>query len=713
MAVVTSFNRLPRWVTLLMVGIATAIILAMFNPWLIFAANTPTGGDMGAHVMAPIFLRDKLLAHGQLLGWSNDWYAGFPLYYFYFPLPSLFILLLDLVFPYGVAFKMVVVAGVVAMPFAAYYLARSMRFSRVVAGVVGAGIAVFAFMESYSIYGGNIASTLAGEFSFSWSMTLSLVYIGTLTRAVLDDRKYTKWASVALGAMALCHVLTTLVAVFASLAFFGSRKGRATVLTTWVWGFAIAGFWALPLLARIGFTSDMAWTPLHELKELFPTELWMLLPLAIAGGIMAVRRTFRAVPLLFAGLLPFIYFFIPNSASALFPSVFPDARMKLWNGRLLPYWYLAIIFFASLFVGLAVAALIRRIPAKLGWSAAIGAGAVLALGALAGVSFVGGWSRWNFTGYEGKEKWPEYEALMQTVDGLPPGRIQWEANNDALGGYGTPMSLMLFPYWSAGHPSMEGLFFESSITTPFHFLNAAETSWKPSNPIPGLNYHTFDLDRALPHLEQYGVQYYAAVTTEAIAAADEQPELTRVATTGPFVIYRLPEAQLVEVASYQPSVYVQPGRISSLVSSEDRTKPTFNEMALEWYDNPDLLDRWIVAAGPENWDRIERLSDLGAQKIPSSGQVSNVVIEDERISFHTTAVGVPHLVKVSYFPNWTAEGADGPWRSSPSLMVVVPTQEDVTLEFKSTWAELGGMALSAIGLVVLGVAAFRRKAVPA
>ena len=41
-------------------------------------ANTPTGGDMGAHVLLPQILRDELLPSGQIIGWSTAWYAGFP-----------------------------------------------------------------------------------------------------------------------------------------------------------------------------------------------------------------------------------------------------------------------------------------------------------------------------------------------------------------------------------------------------------------------------------------------------------------------------------------------------------------------------------------------------------------------------------------------------------------------------------------------------------
>ena len=49
---------------------------------------------------------------------------------------------------------------------------------------------------------------------------------------------------------------------------------------------------------------------------------------------------------------------------------------------------------------------------------------------------------------------------------------------------------------------------------------------------------------------------------------------------------------------------------------------------------------------------------------------------DDRISFRTDAIGVPHLVKVSYFPNWQATGAEGPYHAGPSFMMVVPTESD-------------------------------------
>ena len=68
--------------------------------------------------------------------------------------------------------------------------------------------------------------------------------------------------------------------------------------------------------------------------------------------------------------------------------------------------------------------------------------------------------------------------------------------------------------------------------------------------------------------------------------------------------------------------------------------------------------------------------------------VSNITTDDDRISFDVDKVGVPVLVKVSYFPNWQASGAEGPWRVAPNLMVVIPTSEHVSLHYGRTPIDL-------------------------
>jgi hypothetical protein len=236
---------------------------------------------------------------------------------------------------------------------------------------------------------------------------------------------------------------------------------------------------------------------------------------------------------------------------------------------------------------------------------------------------------------------------------------------------------------------MEGLFFESSLTTPFHFLNASEVSKQPSNPVRGLKYHSMDFDRGTKHLAVYDVDYYVSFTEDARLAAEEQG-LDVLTTADPWTIFALPDADRIDVASMEPVVWAG--------------EADFVDAALEWYDDVENLDSWLVEDGPAEWRRVTSVDDrlVGQKPYASGGEVVVTTFEDHEVSFTTTAVGVPHLVKVSYFPNWTVKGAEGVYRVAPSLMLVVPTQNEVTLQFKNRWVENLGMALTIVTIVGLG-----------
>lgn len=92
--------------------------------------------------------------------------------------------------------------------------------------------------------------------------------------------------------------------------------------------------------------------------------------------------------------------------------------------------------------------------------------------------------------------------------------------------------------------------------------------------------------------------------------------------------------------------------------------------------------------------------------------VTDVDIQQQSLSFSVDQVGVPVVVKVSYFPNWQVDGAEGVYRVAPSLMLVIPTESDVTLQFAYTWVEILGAALTAtavVGLSVYGVIRLRKR----
>jgi hypothetical protein len=144
-------------------------------------------------------------------------------------------------------------------------------------------------------------------------------------------------------------------------------------------------------------------------------------------------------------------------------------------------------------------------------------------------------------------------------------------------------------------------------------------------------------------------------------------------------------------------------------------------LSAAWLCRPEVDDVYLAEDGPSQWAHV------GADSVPSpcaSEQsvasktervvaadvprqtlqpvtVTNITTDDDSMSFHVDHVGVPVLVRTSYFPNWEATGAQGPWRVSPNLMVVIPTRNDVHLHYGRSTIELGSTGLSIVGLVGL------------
>ena len=171
-------------ISALIVGGSTLMLFLTLQPELIFSNNTPTGGDMGAHVYGPAFLRDFMLPHFRLNGWSNDWYAGFPMYRFYMLIPALLVLVIDLIAPYGIALKIIAVIGILTLPICTWMFGKFSRLLFPIPEILTLASVVFLYDESFTIYGGNIASTMAGEFSFSISLSLAVLTFGLFIRTL-------------------------------------------------------------------------------------------------------------------------------------------------------------------------------------------------------------------------------------------------------------------------------------------------------------------------------------------------------------------------------------------------------------------------------------------------------------------------------------------------------------------------------------------------
>src|SRR5688572_21055949 len=225
-------------------------------------------------------------------------------------------------------------------------------------------------------------------------------------------------------------------------------------------------------------------------------------------------------------------------------------------------------------------------------------------------SFVRSWAGWNYTGYEGKAAYAEYRDLINTMrevgDEHGCGRSFWEYQKE-INRYGTPMALMLLPHWTDGCiGSMEGLFFEASATTPFHFLTQVELSSAPSAAQRDLPYGTFSIDSGVRHLQLMGVRYYLATSAQATSAARAHPDLTELATSGPWVIFEVADSALVEPLENEPAVLDgQSNSQHAWICSERDANGKCAGPAITWYLDPDTEDVFLAVSGPAEWQRVE------------------------------------------------------------------------------------------------------------
>ena len=780
-----------RLSAILVVGGATIFLLLTLHPDLIFRNNTPTGGDMGAHVWGPAFLRDHLLSNFRLSGWSMDWYAGLPVYRYYMVVPALFIVALNFILPYGIAIKVAAVIGILTLPFCAWLFGRFARFAYPVPEMLAIAATIFLYDESFTIYGGNIASTMAGEFSFSIALSLSILGFALVARG-LDSGRYLAAGSIVVALSALSHGIVLLF-VFGGVALMllfwiqpkteGFRDNDSVFFGVKVIGLAVllAAFWVIPFVTSHAYMTDMKYEPRPSGSSdsfssmYFPlSTTWdtIIMSLALVGAVSQFVRRQKI------GMWMGAYCAILAAGVYFARGGLPVIGL-LWNPRILPFFYLLryFLFAIGLYEVVAFAARVlslervarqamsqgqandalqiadmslsrTKVSFNLGVLASFVVATLLVIGfrfqelpfgsvqtnaddkseyvwgpirgALSNDGFVDGWARWNFTGYEGKPAYGEYHDVVTTMKSLGAdpsqgcGRAVWE-NNGELNKYGTTMGLMLLPFWTDGCiSSMEGLFFEAAGTTPYHFITAAAMSKQSSNPVRELRYDNNDATKGVAYLRALGVKYFMGFTSEAIAAASAQPGLIKVAQSGPWVIFRVSESDLVVPLTVQPVVV-------SMASGDPRER--WLEIGTSWFQHADEWAALPADAGPSEWQHIDAKVDLTRREgepgtsgrrvdIVTPAQaiepvvlppvvVGNVEMGQSDVSFSVDKIGVPVLVRVSYFPNWKVDGATGPFRVAPNMMVVIPTSNTVKLHYGSTSRDYMAYLLTFIGIGLL------------
>jgi hypothetical protein len=805
----------PRAATILCVASVIAVVLWRLHPSLLVSTSIPTGGDNGGHYAMPAFLKSNLLNHGQLTGWDPGWYDGFPLYTYYFILPDLIGALLSYIIPYAIAFKWITVLGSILLPLGAWAMGRLFGMRRAYPGALAALTLGFLFDYTYTIYGGNLFSTLAGEYSYSLSIVFALLFLGLMARGLRTGR-HRGWGAVVLALCILAHIVPALFALVGAALLIGMEMlpARVRPRDTWhahptdevvpqalsrpqaLWwgvstiaiGLLLVAFWWVPFGTEQAYATSLGYVNVHTFVAiLFPQADWWVLILAGLSAIaaFAVRSRFGILMALLAGIFALAVIFDPQGS--------------LYNTRFLPLWFLPVYLLAGWGVATAVTGFVdlwpwlrdtawpwvrqtvvqaraalrrwwwrrkgasppepvalaaaghRRRPVPRGrspWPTAAVAGPLVALvvalgvvvtpfvvpfadmesiGITPGPNQVTNWSSFNYSGYQAQAAYPEYRALVETMERVGAadgcGQAMWQYD-PSLNRFGTTQALMLLPYWSSGCiGSMEGLLFESSATTPYHFLNQAELSVSPSEAMVAcgtagaaadgcLNYSSLNVPAGIQHLQLLGVRYFMASSSEVQAAAAADPSLKQVAETGPWTssqggvsttttwkIYEVLDSPLVTGLPNDPAVQVgvKPAQSSWLAPSES------------WYNDPSRWDVFLAQSGPASWPRVPIGDPSPPKRSVPKTRVTAVQETASTLSFHVSKIGSPVLVKISYFPNWQASGATGPYRVTPNLMVVVPTAHNVVLHYGASPANRAGQGLTIVGVAALAVVVIRAR----
>lgn len=642
-------------------------------PWrLVFSNTMINGGDTGSHNYVVYYAQEIF---PKIKWWSSDWYAGFPFLYFYPPLLYYVTVILSYLIPLNIAFKLITLAGTFLLPLAVFLCLYLLDFQFPIPSLGALFSLSYLFLEKFSIYGGNIPSTLAGEFSYSFAFALFFLFIGLLIKGIKEN-KYLVLNILILSLMVLIHPFSVIVSVLLGIIIFiqsiiqkQAKKVFLYLAKVFSLAFGLTAFWSLPFLALLPYSSKMSWIKVINLNEIFPTSLIVFVVFATIGSIYALIKKKKSVLpfffIIFASLIPFLFL---NHSS-------------IWNTRFLPFIIMSYLVIAAYGLG----SLLHLTKKSFSFIFLI----IFTISFIfyylpSIITYIPDWMEWNYAGFENKDTWLEIENLNQYLAELPFGRVMWEYRSE-YDKFGTPRVLENLPIW-INKPTFEGLLIESSLSGYFHFLNQAETTQTPTSAISGIKYPPFDFEKGTRHLQYFGAQYFVAFTPEIKDLANQY--LVKLKNVGEFSVYEVPQSELVTLVE----------NFDLKLKNKD-----WLDLSIDWYQATDLSKPIIFYENKKELKNIiDHLEDF--EKISTKeSKIEIKNIKNDALLFTTNQLGRPHLVKYTYFPGWKVKGAIGPYLISPSFMMIIPIEETVSLEFGyNIWDKIGfGISITSLAILIL------------
>ena len=627
-----------------------------------------TGGDTASHILYANVFRDWL-AQGKISGWMPEVFMGFPAFSYYFPMPFVLGIVLSELVGLPVAFKIIAMLPAVMLPLATYAMAALLGWP-VAARLLGAaGAAGFVLTTGTSIWGGNLMAQMAGEFAYSWGMFWAVLFWGILGWSLKRGGRVWVLAALLEVLVAFSHGYALLTAGFAAfffpLLYRNWRQALLTVLQVHLLAFLLLGFWLIPLISNLPWTipnDTSMWV--ERWQTLWPRQLWpLLLGIPYTITILAVSRSARSGLGLPLGICVFglMTFHIAY-------------QLGLADIRFFPYaqWGLAVALAAG--TGWL---LYRWVPASLVWACSV----MIALMAWwePDTASVENWARWNLEGYELKTTWPAYRSVADSLAGkLPDPRVMFEhdPDNHDMGSTRTVEAMPLF----GTRPVLEGLYMESAISSAFIYQLQAEISSRPSSPLSRFPSSKGTVDAAVGHMNEFYTDTLVLRSEPMKQRFLTDDRFEVLADADPFLALKLkdPESQLVDIITAPLEIKTRENWMDS----------AFRRFRLAY----PYAERQVYVSPDQQWQDPQPVA---------GGEVQLLEMARERLVFETTAVGQPHVIRMTYNPKWMSVNGEPVFLTEPAFMLIVPRQPRVELRYAMARPDYIGIAFSLIGIAGL------------
>lgn len=677
----------------LILFIILLFIWSYFGSDLIFSDTITTGGDTASHYLTAEKFSDFI---PYFSGWFQGNYAGFPLLNFYFPLPFFIMWLFSYLIPLTISFKIVTLLGTFLLPISGYVLFKMLRVKRGYALFGAIATLPFLFLEANSMWGGNIPSTLAGEFSYSLGLSLTLLFLGTLYRGI-NEGKYLILNIILLSLIGLSHVYTLLFAGFSSLffIFYGNFYKRIKYLIYLAIGsFSLISFWLLPLIFKINYTTSYVDKWKFTLSEAFPIILLpficclLLFFLYLFNKKINLNNKKESVLIifyfLFMILIAYLLYLFSNKIGVVDIRLIPFIQLvsQLLGSYALCLFFINFINFDNFikfkklfdyfFIFLILILFIFFISSS--------------------ISFIPSWVKWNYEGFENKGSWDDFKSINDGLSGdFSDPRVIFEHSN-LHNRFGSTRAFESLPLFS-GRATLEGLYMQSSLNAPFIFYLQALISNYRSCPFPNFGCSKQNIERAISRLKMYNVNQVISVDPITKNLLKEDINFKKDFSVKDYEIFSLLEnTSYVFVPKYEP-IYLD--------------SPYNHLISYLWYLNDSLIDVFLVFDENSN-NFINSLEGVEKNLINKTCLIEEKIDED-KIFFKTNCVGVPHIIKFSYFPNWKVIGANKIYHVSPSFMMVIPNQEEIYLSYENTSYDIFGFILSIVMVFILFFSRYLRR----